>query len=325
MPPESPRPGFVWIRAHHRTVVALFAATMVLVVAFGVVFLLPPRSFPQNEPIVVPEGASVRATASLLKEAGVIRSPRLFRLMVRGKGVRAGNYVFAEPKGLLAVASAIARGESGMAPVRVTFPEGITVREMADVLATQLVSFDRAAFLATTTKYEGYVFPDTYFFSPFASTEQVVATLRETFDIRLAELSDELASSPHTLEEIIIMASLLEKEAKTLEDKRMIAGILWNRLDIGMALQVDAVFGYIKGTETFHPSLVDLEIDSPYNTYRNRGLPPTPIANPGIESIRAALTPIESDYLYYLTGRDGVMRYARTFDGHRENRTLYLD
>lgn len=325
MLPEPSLPGSVWIRAHRRTVAALLVAVMMLLVAFGVVFLLPPRSFPQNEHIVVPEGASVRATASLLKEAGAIRSPLLFRLIVRGQGVRAGSYVFTEPKGLLAVASAIARGDSGMAPVRVTFPEGITVREMADVLATQLVSFDRAAFLATTTKYEGYVFPDTYFFSPFATTEQVVTTLRETFNARLIELSDELASSPHTLEEIIIMASLLEKEAKTLEDKRMIAGILWNRLDIGMALQVDAVFGYIKGTETFHPSLVDLEIDSPYNTYRNRGLPPTPIANPGIESIRAALTPIESEYLYYLTGRDGVMRYARTFDGHRENRTRYLD
>ncbi len=121
------------------------------------------------------------------------------------------------------------------------------------------------------------------------------------------------------------MASLLEKEARTYDVRRTIAGILWNRIDADMPLQVDAVFGYIKGTKTFHPSYADLDIESPYNTYRNKGLPPGAIGNPGIEAIRAAATPLETKYFFYLTDREGVMRYARNFEGHVRNRALYLD
>lgn len=332
MPPSSSsqevptQPNAVtWVHARKRTVLAVLAAAVFLIGAFFVAFMVAPSSFPRNEIITISEGTSVIETAAVLEDAGAIRSALLFRLVVGNRGVRAGSYVFAEPKGLIPLAISIVRGDGGMAPVRITFPEGMTVREMADVLKERLASFDKASFVASTTNQEGYLFPDTYFFSPFATVDEVVEKLRTTFDTRVAELAPEIEASSRSFSDVVIMASLLEKEAKTLEDKRMVAGILWKRLDIDMALQVDAVFGYIKGTETYHPSLVDLEIDSPYNTYRNRGLPPTAIANPGLESIEAALTPIPSDYLYYLTGTDGAMRYARTFDEHRANRAKYLD
>ena len=116
------------------------------------------------------------------------------------------------------------------------------------------------------------------------------------------------------------MASILEKEARKLETRKVIAGILWKRIEIGMPLQVDAVFGYIHATSTYSPTFEDLEVDSPYNTYTNRGLPPGPIGNPGLESIRAALEPTKTPYLYYLTGKDGFMYYAKTFDQHVANR-----
>lgn len=120
------------------------------------------------------------------------------------------------------------------------------------------------------------------------------------------------------------MASLIEREAKTDEDRKTIAGILWNRIDLKMPLQVDAVFGYIKGIDTYHPTSEDLSIESPYNTYLHAGLPPTPISNPGLESLHAAATPTKTDYLYYLTGKDGVMHYAKTFEEHKANRAKYL-
>ena len=125
-------------------------------------------------------------------------------------------------------------------------------------------------------------------------------------------------------ERVVTMASILEKETKVGEDRAVVSGILWKRVSIGMALQVDAVFGYIHNTDTYHPSLDDLEVDSPYNTYRNPDLPPGPIGNPGIDALRAALSPVSSKYLYYLSGKDGTVHYAETFEGHKKNRELYL-
>ena len=104
----------------------------------------------------------------------------------------------------------------------------------------------------------------------------------------------------------------------------MVAGILWHRIALGMPLQVDAVFGYIFDKQTFSPSLADLKVDSPYNTYTHRGLPPGPISNPGLESLLAAATPTKTSYLYYLTGSDGAMHYAKTLAQHKANRVKYL-
>ena len=110
-----------------------------------------------------------------------------------------------------------------------------------------------------------------------------------------------------------------------LESKRVVAGILKNRLKLDMPLQVDAVFGYIFGRGTYSPSYADLAVDSPYNTYTHKGLPPGPISNPGLDSLEAAANPAKTDYLYYLTGKDGLMHYATTHAGHQANRKKYLD
>jgi UPF0755 protein len=120
------------------------------------------------------------------------------------------------------------------------------------------------------------------------------------------------------------MASLLEREANTAKDRRIVAGILWERLKIGMPLQVDAVFSYILEKDAYAPLFEDLKIESPYNTYLYRGLTPTPIGNPGIDAILAAAEPTKTKYLYYLTGKDGHMYYATTFAGHQSNREKYL-
>jgi len=221
---------------------------------------------------------------------------------------------------MFVVADRIAKGERGIESIRVTVTEGMTAREMGEVFARSLPDFDAAVFTTLATPYEGYLFPDTYFIDPGTSPEQVVQLLRDTF----VERTKNISSEPD-FDQVVIMASIIEKEANNAEDRRIVSGILWDRIELDMPLQVDAVFGYILGRSGYAPTGDDLEIDSPYNTYLNRGLPPGPIANPGLDAIEAARKPSSSPYLYYLTGTDGRMYYAETFEGHKQNRELYLD
>lgn len=208
--------------------------------------------------------------------------------------------------------------------VRITFPEGFTTREMALEVNKTFPTLSTTTFRLAASPYEGYLFPDTYIFSALVSTTTIITTLRENFNAKIAPLKDDVARSGHSLEEIVIMASLLEKEARTDESRRIVAGILWNRLKLGMPLQVDAVFGYIFGRDTYSPSAQDLKTESPYNLYLHTGLPPGPINNPGLHTLNAALHPATTTYLYYLTGSDNLMHYATTHAGHQANRAKYL-
>ena len=149
-------------------------------------------------------------------------------------------------------------------------------------------------------------------------------SLRANFDTKIKALSPAIDASGHSLSDIVIMASLVEKEARTSANRRIVAGILWNRLEKNMPLQVDAVFGYINNRDTYSPSLTDLKIDSPYNTYVYKGLPPGPINNPGLDSLDAAVNPTKTDYFYYLTGSDNQMHYATTYAEHQANQKKYL-
>lgn len=303
-------------------------AVLIVCLFFGFILLLPPEKFPTGSIITIEENASFVETARMLEAKHVVSSSLLMKVVARigqaDRNVQAGRYMFSAPKGVSSILHRIVNGISGMPVIRVTFPEGVAVRNMAEILEVQIPSYDRMLFMELAHGKEGYLFPDTYDFTTDSSAEDILKKLETTFVSRTAHLKDAFASFSHPIADVITMASLVEREGKELEDKRIIAGILWKRVDLGRALQVDAVFGYIHGTATYHPSLEDLEIDSPYNTYKYPGLPPGPIANPGLESIEAALTPIETDYLYYLTGTDGVMRYAETFEEHKQNRELYL-
>jgi UPF0755 protein len=151
-----------------------------------------------------------------------------------------------------------------------------------------------------------------------------VKTLSDTFQTKIASLESIIDSFGKPYSQVVIMASILEAEARKLEDRRVIAGILWKRIQMDMPLQVDAPFEYVSSKNTFTLTTADLRLDSPYNTYTRKGLPPTPIGNPGLEAIQAAVTPIESPYLYYLSDKNGVFHYAETHDGHVKNKAKYL-
>lgn len=290
---------------------AVLITLIVGILLFGYAFSASaPVPFPTGTVLAVESGQSISSVAEELKTLGAIRSELSFKVAVRlFGGVQAGWYGLEKSQGAWALAWRVAHGETGLSPRAVTVPEGSTIREIEKLVSVTIPK-----------KYEGYLFPDTYNFLPGTPSELIVERMQERYEEVVAPLRERIEASGHSEEEIIIMASILEKEARLPETRRMVAGILWKRIDIGMALQVDAVFGYIQGTDTFHPTLDDLKIDSPYNTYLHRGLPPGPINNPGLEAILAALEPTKSPYLYYLTGKDGTMHYAKTFEAHVANK-----
>lgn len=304
----------------------LFVLASVSLAAIGwTYFFSAPEAFPDDSIVTVEEGSALSEIADDLARDGVIRSPAVFVLWAKASGeeksYHAGRYYFAEPLNVFQVSSRIAHARTGMESVRVTLTEGMAAFEMAEHLSTALPEFSEEAFLEAAAPYEGYLFPDTYFIEPGTPEAEIVARLRDTFFARIDEAAIDLG--PRSLEDVVIMASLIEKEAQKDDDRYTISGILWNRIARDMPLQVDAVFGYIKKRSGYAPTGSDLDIDSPYNTYRNRGLPPTAIANPGMASIRAAAAPERTPYFYYLTDTDGVMRYARTFEEHKANRARY--
>lgn len=287
-----------------------------------------PRYFPVGETISIPQGVTTEEIAIILHDARVIHSKNMYlgitRIFFDAGKVQAGDYFFSNKIGPFFVAYRIANGIQGVEPVSITFAEGVTIRQMAKRVEEKFPHIKASEFEKKADGLEGYLFPETYHFVPNVSAQTIINTMHNEFERQTKLLQEEL-SFDVPLSDIVIMASILEREARKLETKRVISGILWDRIEIGMALQVDAVFGYIFERETYNPSFEDLKIDSPYNTYTNRGLPPGPISNPGIDSLRAAVDPIKTEYLFYLTGNDGAMHYAQTFDGHRRNRSLYLD
>lgn len=255
-------------------------------------------------------GQSVSSVGEELKLLGALRSTLTFKVAARlFGGAQAGWYSLDTPESAITLAWRVSQGSTGLEPKKVTIPEGSTVREISEVVGVALPGSE-----------EGYLFPDTYNFFPGTPASQIVARMRKRYEEVVAPLRPQIVASGHTELEVITMASILEKEARLPETRRIVAGILWKRIEIGMPLQVDAVFGYIQGIDTFHPTLDDLKIDSEYNTYLYKGLPPGPINNPGEEAIRAALEPTKSSYLYYLTGKDGTMHYAKTFEAHVANK-----
>ncbi len=307
----------------------LILLLLLLLVSFGWrISFSAPADFVSGSIVIIPRGATIAETTTRLKQAHVIRHPSLLKNMLRvtgtGEKIQAGAYRFAEADNIFQVAYRLMTADYGLPPMYITFTEGMTVREMAARIEKAIPEVTATDFISAGQPYEGYLFPDTYRFSLAEDAHSIVATLRANFTARIAPLSADISASGHSLSDIIIMASLIEKETNTIPDKRMISGILWNRINRGMLLQVDAVFGYIYSRNTYSPSFDDLTVDSPYNTYKYKGLPPGPIANPGLDSINAAIHPTETKALFYLSGRDGVLRTAVTYKQHLANQRQYL-
>lgn len=302
--------------------------TGVLVFLLYFVTLAPPLDFPSAGYINIKKGATVEEVSALLKSRHIIRSTRVFEVALRLYGTDrhmvAGEYFFSGPQSVLKVAARLASGDYELVPVRVTFPEGVTAKEMSQILSKKIADFDAEEFYRLAKPKEGYLFPDTYFIFPGEEPQVVVETLENNFNKRIEVASSSITKFGKPLSDIIIMASLLEKEAADTESRRIIAGILWNRISIGMRLQVDAVFPYIIGKNSFDLTRADLATTSLYNTYKYKGLPVGPIANPGLDSIIAATTPIKTNYVFYLSDLQSKFHYCVTYSCQLANQKKYL-
>jgi UPF0755 protein len=302
---------------------------LVFFVLFYWVFISSaPRMNHHRTLVEIEEGMGLKEISNLFEENNLIRSKIVFDalLIIRGKDdeIVAGEYLFEGRNSVFNVVDRIIKGDYGIETKTIILKEGFTLEQMAFILSEIYERIDYDEFLELTEGKEGYLFPDTYIFPENVTSEKVIETLEKTFKERVDKISNEINNSPYSFEEIITMASIIEKES-TKEARQEVSNILWKRIEIGMALQVDATFVYERDKGTFDLTKADLQKDSPYNTYTNTGLPPTPISNPGIESIKAAANPQPTENLYFLTGYDGEMYYAETHDGHVRNKSLYLN
>jgi UPF0755 protein len=302
----------------------------VVLIALGALFFVyrilntPPPNFPIATDITIQEGLTVSSIAEVLAEKNIVRSALYFYAVLlyeyKDVYVQAGTYSFKTPQTPFEIAHAITSG-IGRAPLTsITLPEGFKVRDLTEYTKDTIPITSTEVFEA----YEGYLFPDTYFISPSTTPEEFRTLLTNTFEERLRTYESAINNSGFTKAEVIILASLIEREAKDVTSKKIVSGILQNRLAADMPLQVDAVFDYILNKTSEELTLDDLDLDSPFNTYTHSGLPPSPISNPGIESIEAVLYPEKTEYLYYLTAPDGTFHYAKTFEQHKINKAKYL-
>lgn len=302
-------------------VLALFAALYTFCIR-------PPAPFPTGTIATISRGSTLKEASQELKAAGALRSPLFLELYIHllggAKNVIAGGYALDTPQSVFVIGRRIVAGDHQLETIKITIPEGTTIVEIAALLRNSLASFSSKEFMDLAAKKEGFLFPDTYFFLPTATPEEILTIMEENFAQKLSSVQKNIDTFHKPLNDVIIMASIIEKEAHAPEARKIISGILWKRLEIGMPLQVDATFLYINGKKTFELSLDDLAIDSPYNTYKNAGLPAGPIGNPGLDSIVAAVTPTPSPYLYYLADKSGETHYAKTFDEHKRNKERYL-
>lgn len=295
---------------------------------------------------VISKGSSGGQVAAKLEKDGLIKSAFFFkaylRLTNKGGKILPGSYSVQTGLTTAQIAEILL---SGPKDIWVLVPEGLRVEEVADRVAQGLGlrGLEKndfiEAFLEEAIDKEGFLFPDTYLFPKDIKAEAVVRKMQQVFDSQTTFLDEELAAnatSGLSKKEVVTLASIVEREARKDSDRPIVAGILLNRLDIGMGLQADATVQYAVANEACKIAVLsckdwwpvvsggDLKIDSPFNTYKYQGLPPSPISNPGITALRAVVYPSLSDSLYYLHDKSGNMHTAKTFEEHTKNISQFL-
>lgn len=285
-----------------------------------------PNTLSEEVSVVLDRGVTVRRMSENLEKAGVISSSLLFRIVVRGLGVdkrlKAGEYMFPPRINMIQVANQLLNGEVYYR--KITLPEGLTSVQM-----TELIKNDpNLSGEITADAPEGSMLPETYSFSKGDSRNSIVLQAQKAMDKVLETVwQDNRVPVLKNKEELLVLASIVEKETGLAEERHDVAAVFVNRLNKGMMLQTDptVIYALTLGQSELGRPLYkkDLEIDSPYNTYRNYGLPPKPICNPGKEAIIAAANPSDADYLFFVASGSGGHRFARSLSEHNDNVALY--
>ncbi|MEI7891278.1 MAG: endolytic transglycosylase MltG [bacterium] len=297
--------------------------------------------------VLVEKGDNALVVGEKLNKAGVIDGKYFLALYLWKEGnlhkLVAGVYDFPVGLKIPEIASIITGGQVAMTRIPITFPEGLTLRQMAEKISSN--GFSGEEFLSITSnpnqilrdKYEflkeipegksleGYLFPDTYYFAKDASSADIIDKMLKNFGGKITQnILDEIGAQKKSLYEIITMASIVEGEVAIDADRKIVAGLFWNRLSIGMTMGSDATLEYVLGGNKRQHSIAETKTDSPYNTYLYKGLPPGPVSNPGISSIMAAVYPQTSEYVYFLSDpKTGKTIFSKTFQEHVANKDKY--
>ncbi len=319
----------------------LLAAGLLLILAatlFGAIAYFNRAALAESVSITIPRGLSAGEIAELLQTAGAIKNSYIFKLAVRLRGssgkIQAGTYRFEPGVRMGDVLKDLEQGR--IERIKLLIREGSTLRMIAEVLEKHKITSSkdfleaaadpslRAEFGIPGMTFEGYLFPDTYDFSQGQDADEVIRTMASTFFRKVSSINT-LGLSSNELYSKVILASIVEREYRRADEAPLIASVFMNRLAMRMPLQSCATVVYIL-TEKLgkpHPEIVlysDLEMQDSYNTYRNRGLPPGPISNPGENALMAVFNPAKSDYLYFrlADGATGTHRFSKTFDEHTQ-------
>lgn len=311
--------------------------------------------------LTVQAGDSLQKVIATLESRGVINSPTLLGAYFNYQGwetkIKAGDYVFSSPISMIEVAQRLIAGDAKSKETSLTIPEGYNINDINNELIsrnltsgqewvsivgiprTDYRNIDRSnwpkdytgqfSFLADKPVFvglEGYLFPDTYRLYKDSTPQDIAEKMLSNFDRKLTStMREEIKRQGKTIFEVITMASVIEKEVRNTTDMKVVSGIFWKRIKNKQRLESCATLAYILGVNKSQYTLDDTKIDSPYNTYQNSGLPPTPIANPGLNAIEAAIYPIETDYNFFLTASGtGQTIFSRTFAEHLKNKDIHL-
>ncbi|HYC79972.1 MAG TPA: endolytic transglycosylase MltG [Candidatus Binatia bacterium] len=342
----------------------VFLTLFLLVVAAGAFFVyayfkVHKSGSSDSEQITfsVPRGASTRDVGERLEEKNLISGTTLFVLYSFYEGangkIQAGDYQLDKKMSMAEILTSLTEGKVTRTLKRVTVVEGwknslirdqleeaglVTESQFEDaVKANHEFKFNP---YARSVNYEGFLFPDTYQFDVTWDANQIIQRMLRNFESKITDqMLADMERKNLKMEDVIVLASIIEREvgrnpsvtidanvsAMMQRERENVASIFYNRLEIDMPLQSDATVNYATGKSDRRALFSDLEIDSPYNTYKYKGLPPGPISNPGINSIRAAIYPADTDYLYFLNDPSGVAYYGRTIEEHNSNRARYLE
>lgn len=306
--------------------------------------LFQPVVFPTPRSLAVREGETARVLARELKALRAIRSELAFRalyaLAYRDVSIKAGDYTLTGSSTLIQTAQLFIRGMPRKEKT-ITIIEGWTVADIGRFLevngvtttddfvnASQKDMAREFSFLPRASavhSLEGYLFPDTYRIFENSTNEEIIQKMLGNFQEKYTpDMVAETLKRKRSVHEIVVLASILEREVQTDADRRMVADIFYRRLVRGMPLQADSTINYITGKNDAQARFVDLQSDSPYNTYRRKGLPPGPIGNPGLSALQAALSPRDNPFWFFLTTREGEVMYSKTFEEHVKSKLKYL-
>lgn len=324
---------------------------IVLIIALGIFMLkreldktikpMNPEDF-SEELVEIPPGSNVDDISEILHKNELIKSKSIFKYLAKKEEIdsdfKAGSFKLSKSMDLYGIFEVITSSSAGKSDIRITIPEGYELEDIADRFSDQ-AGLSRKTFLELASNkenyeddfkflryldkgqsLEGYLYPATYEIESSTTEDSIIRNMLKAFsDFALVEIEEAMEKHDLSFDELVTLASIVEREARLAEERPIMAGVFFNRMDVGMPLQSCATVQYIIGERKPVLSTEETRIDSPFNTYINNGLPPSPIASPGIASIRAVLEPEEVDYLYFvLTGEDGSHTFSKTYDEHLE-------